>query len=96
MPVIVKGGVNSWKWIIGPCCLYLLERLYRFYMSFKRPLLILKIVKLPDSQPVMEVQFKKVKTQAGQVSHSDDVTHTISSFLLSSFVCSFVRRFCDV
>ncbi len=57
----------SWRWIIGPCFLYLCERLYRLYKSQTRQLQILKIVKLPDSSPVMEIQFQKVTTEAGQV-----------------------------
>jgi predicted ferric reductase len=45
----------------------LCERLYRLYKSQTRKLQVLKIVKLPDSSPVMEVQFSKVHTEAGQV-----------------------------
>lgn len=64
--LIVNGGPTTWKWVIGPLVLYLMERFYRFYMSKTRPLQVLKIVKHNDSIPVMEVQISKVKTKSGQ------------------------------
>lgn len=74
--IIVNGGPSTWKWVIGPLVLYLFERFYRFYMSQRRPLQVLKIVKHNDSVPVMEVQISKVKTKSGQYAflHCPDVS----------------------
>eukprot|EP00730_Choanoeca_flexa_P005753 TRINITY_DN12014_c0_g1_i5.p1 TRINITY_DN12014_c0_g1~~TRINITY_DN12014_c0_g1_i5.p1 ORF type:complete len:616 (+),score=138.37 TRINITY_DN12014_c0_g1_i5:75-1922(+) len=63
---VTKGGPATWMWVIGPLVLYLLERLYRYYMSKARRLSILKVVKHKDKVPVMEIQFQKVPTKAGQ------------------------------
>jgi len=73
---IVAGGPATWTWVIGPLLLYLGERFYRFYMSQRRKLQVLKIVKHNDKVPVMEVQITKVKTQAGQYAflHCPDVS----------------------
>ena len=67
MPIIVDGSATSWKFVLGPMILYLIERLYRLYMSQTRQLKVLTVIKLPDSQPVLEVRFQKVKTEPGQV-----------------------------
>ena len=42
-PEFTKGGPATWLWIVGPLVLYLLERLYRYYMSKTRRLTILKV-----------------------------------------------------
>jgi len=64
--LLQKGGPMTWMFIVGPLALYLAERFYRFIMSYTRRLQILKVVKHQDSVPVMEVQFRKVPTKAGQ------------------------------
>ncbi|EGD77056.1 NADPH oxidase 1 [Salpingoeca rosetta] len=61
-----KGYPATWMWVIGPLVLYVLERIYRYYMCQTRRLSILKVVKHKDSVPVMEIQFQKVPTKAGQ------------------------------
>ncbi len=46
-------GANTWKWVVGPFALYLLERLLR-YSRARRALRILKVVQHPSK--VMEIQ----------------------------------------
>lgn len=61
-----NGGPATWQWLVGPLGLYILERLYRFYNTITRRLRVLKVVKHQDAVPVMEVQFEKIPTKAGQ------------------------------
>jgi NADPH oxidase len=42
-PTFKGGQAGSWMWVVGPLSLYLLERLYRLYMSQFRQLKILKV-----------------------------------------------------
>lgn len=67
LPEFQSGSAASWMFVVGPLSLYLLERLYRLYTSQFRRLKILKIIKHQDVVPVMEVQFQKISTEAGQV-----------------------------
>eukprot|EP00043_Microstomoeca_roanoka_P000772 m.29029 g.29029 ORF g.29029 m.29029 type:complete len:608 (-) comp10495_c2_seq2:133-1956(-) len=60
-----SGSPATWMWVIGPLALYIFERIYRF-MKSQRQLSILKVIKHKDSVPVMEIQFQKVPTKAGQ------------------------------
>lgn len=63
---IADGGPGSYMWLAGPLGLYLSERLYRLFMSITRPLRIVRVVKHKDSIPVMEINFTKIPTVAGQ------------------------------
>eukprot|EP00055_Hartaetosiga_balthica_P009043 m.35122 g.35122 ORF g.35122 m.35122 type:complete len:604 (-) comp6585_c0_seq2:87-1898(-) len=60
------GHPTSWHWVIGPLCLYILERFYRFFKSQTRQLQVLKVIKHKDSTPVMEIRLKRIPTKAGQ------------------------------
>ena len=42
-PILAQGGPASYKWIVGPCALYVFERIYRLYKSLTRKLQILKV-----------------------------------------------------
>jgi len=65
-PVMARGGPKTWQWVIGPLMLYLLERIYRFYMSKTRKMQVERVIRHNDKVPVMEVQITKVPTKAGQ------------------------------
>lgn len=56
LPEFQKGGPATWVWVIGPLILYLLERLYRYYMSKARRLSILKVRPSLTTLPGHEVQ----------------------------------------
>ncbi|KAK3741225.1 hypothetical protein QZH41_017132 [Actinostola sp. cb2023] len=64
-PKFVPFGMNTWKWVVGPMALLLIERLIRLYRS-KQPIQIIEIVKHPSN--VIEIKMKKkgFKQEAGQ------------------------------
>lgn len=62
-PVMARGGPKTWQWVIGPLMLYLLERIYRFYMSKTRKMQVERVIRHNDKVPVMEVQITKVPTK---------------------------------
>ncbi|XP_072023484.1 NADPH oxidase 2-like [Amphiura filiformis] len=56
MPMFADGSPASWKWCVGPICLYILERCIRFIRSIQK-VTITKVVKHPSK--VLELQMKK-------------------------------------
>lgn len=64
-PQFTAPGAMTWKFVVAPLILYLLERLLRIYRSFQE-VKILKVVKHPSK--VMEIQMKKqgFRCEAGQ------------------------------
>lgn len=64
-PHFVPFGMNTWKWVVGPIFLYLIERFIRFYRSFQA-VKIIKVVNHPSK--VIEIQMKKAgfHHEAGQ------------------------------
>ncbi|XP_065648729.1 cytochrome b-245 heavy chain isoform X2 [Hydra vulgaris] len=65
LPQFSAKGPETWKWIVGPMFLYLIERCLRFYRSFQT-CEIKKVVKHPSR--VVEFQLRKpgFKASAGQ------------------------------
>ncbi|XP_065673160.1 cytochrome b-245 heavy chain isoform X1 [Hydra vulgaris] len=65
LPQFSAKGPETWKWIVGPMFLYLIERCLRFYRSFET-CEIKKVVKHPSR--VVEFQLRKpgFKASAGQ------------------------------
>ncbi|XP_065056844.1 cytochrome b-245 heavy chain-like [Rhopilema esculentum] len=55
-PLFGAAGPQTWKWVVGPLALYLLERCLRFYRSTQN-VEISKVVKHPSK--VLEIQMKK-------------------------------------
>lgn len=66
LPIYKAGGAGTWMWLVLPLFLYLMERLYRFYMSQARPLRVVKVVKHHDATPVIQVNLTKVPTVVRQ------------------------------
>ncbi|CAD5117411.1 DgyrCDS6183 [Dimorphilus gyrociliatus] len=58
VPQFEPPGVSSWKWVIGPICLYLLERFLRFLKSL-RPVNIFEVIQHPSK--VIEIRLHKEK-----------------------------------
>lgn len=56
LPKFAPFGMNTWKWVVGPMFLYLVERGIRFYRSFQT-VKIMKVVNHPSK--VIEIQMKK-------------------------------------
>jgi len=55
-PSFAPGGAQTWKWVVGPLALYLLERCLRFY-RYLQNVEVSKVVKHPSK--VLEIQMKK-------------------------------------
>ncbi|CAH3162192.1 unnamed protein product [Pocillopora meandrina] len=56
LPKFAPFGMNTWKWVVGPMFLYLVERGIRFCRSFQT-VKIMKVVNHPSK--VIEIQMKK-------------------------------------
>ncbi|XP_065179152.1 cytochrome b-245 heavy chain-like [Sycon ciliatum] len=59
------GGAQTWKWVVGPLALYLLERLIRFYRAQQR-VVITKVVQHPSKTIELQMQKKGFFAEAGQ------------------------------
>ncbi|XP_068705998.1 cytochrome b-245 heavy chain-like [Montipora foliosa] len=55
-PQFKPFGMNTWKWVVGPVFLYIIERFIRFYRSFQE-VKIMKVVNHPSK--VIEIQMRK-------------------------------------
>ncbi|KXJ16767.1 cytochrome b-245 heavy chain [Exaiptasia diaphana] len=64
-PKFVPFGMNTWKWIVGPMFLIVVERLIRLYRS-KQPIQIIKVVKHPSNVIQIKMKKKGFKQEAGQ------------------------------
>ncbi|XP_064595646.1 cytochrome b-245 heavy chain-like [Liolophura sinensis] len=58
-------GANTWKWVVGPVAIYIIERLIRIIRNFQK-VTITKVIKRPSN--VIELQMKKegFRSQPGQ------------------------------
>ncbi|XP_031558751.1 cytochrome b-245 heavy chain-like isoform X2 [Actinia tenebrosa] len=64
-PKFVTFGMNTWRWVIGPMFLYLIERSIRFYRS-KQPIRVMEVVKHPSNVIEIKMQKKGFTQEAGQ------------------------------
>jgi hypothetical protein len=53
---VAPGGAQTWKWVVVPLALYLIERLLRFWRS-RQQVVVTKVVSHPSN--VLEIQMKK-------------------------------------
>jgi NADPH oxidase len=62
---VAPGGAQTWKWVVVPLALYLIERLLRFWRS-RQQVVVTKVVSHPSN--VLEIQMKKkgFHAEAGQ------------------------------
>ncbi|XP_062511331.1 uncharacterized protein LOC134187231 [Corticium candelabrum] len=62
---VAPGGAQTWKWVVVPLVLYLIERLVRFFRA-RQEVVVTKVVSHPSK--VLEIQLKRkgFHSEAGQ------------------------------
>uniref|UniRef100_X2ATU6 FAD-binding FR-type domain-containing protein n=1 Tax=Capitella teleta TaxID=283909 RepID=X2ATU6_CAPTE len=98
LPNFQGGGAQTWKWVIGPMVLYVIERIVRFVRS-EQKVTVVKVIEHPSRVVELQMQKSGFTTEPGQyvflkcpsISHLEWHPFTLTSSPQEDFFSVHVR-----